>query len=153
MGKIKTLAALKKIVNKLKKQNKHIVFTNGCFDILHPGHIKVLKEAKENGDILIVGLNSDSSIRKIKGKQGRPILDEKARMQILEAIEVVSYIVLFHELTPYNLIKAIRPDCLVKGEDWGKNKIVGSNLVDIIHRVKIYPKYSTSRIIDKIKHA
>jgi D-beta-D-heptose 7-phosphate kinase/D-beta-D-heptose 1-phosphate adenosyltransferase len=151
MSKIKSLSVLKKIVGQLKKNNKRIVFTNGCFDILHPGHIKILKDSKAKGDILIVGLNSDSSIKKIKGPT-RPVMDEKARSKVLEAIELVDYIVIFGEDTPYRIIKELKPDCLVKGEDWEKNKIIGREFVKKIFRIKFYPGYSTTGIIQKIKN-
>jgi D-beta-D-heptose 7-phosphate kinase/D-beta-D-heptose 1-phosphate adenosyltransferase len=150
MKKVKTLFQIKKIVNKLKKEGKKIAFTNGCFDLLHPGHIKILKEAKNKGDVLIVGLNSDNSIKRIKGKK-RPILDEKARATILEAIEFVDYIVIFEEDTPYNLIREIRPHYLVKGEDWRKKEVVGKNLVDKVFLVKLVNGYSTTSIIEKVK--
>lgn len=152
MGKRKTLPVLKKIVAKLKKEKKRIVFTNGCFDLLHPGHIKVFREAKKKGDVLIVGLNSDSSVRKIKGPS-RPILDEASRVKVLEGIEMVDYIVLFKEETPYNLIREIKPNFLIKGKDWPEEKIVGSNLVDKVYRVSLYPGYSTTNIIKKIKES
>ncbi|MBP7088189.1 MAG: adenylyltransferase/cytidyltransferase family protein [Candidatus Omnitrophica bacterium] len=152
MSKIKSLSDLKKVVYKLKKEGKKIVFTNGCFDILHPGHIKILTIAKNKGDILIVGLNSDSSVHKIKGLK-RPILKEKARAKILEHIDVVDYITIFSEKTPYEVIKNLKPDCLVKGEDWAKDKIIGKEFVTKVYRVKMFPGYSTTNIIDYIKNA
>jgi len=151
MSKVKTLPALKKIVGSLKKKNKRIVFTNGCFDIIHPGHIKILKDAKSKGDILIVGLNSDSSVRRIKGPI-RPIMDEKARSKVLEAIELVDFIIIFDEDTPLKVIKALRPDYLVKGEDWKADKIIGREFVKKIFRIKFYPGYSTTGIIQKIRN-
>jgi D-beta-D-heptose 7-phosphate kinase/D-beta-D-heptose 1-phosphate adenosyltransferase len=151
MNKIKTLSVLGSIVKKLKKQGKVIVFTNGCFDILHPGHIKVLKEAKKKGDVLIVGLNSDSSVKRIKGKS-RPILDEKARAEVLAALNVVDYIVIFDKDNPYQLIKTLRPDFLVKGGDWEREDIVGRELVGRVIRVRLLPGYSTSAFIKKIKN-
>jgi len=150
MNKLKSLSALTKITNRLKDQGKIIVFTNGCYDILHPGHIKILNQAKEKGDILIVGLNSDSSIRKIKGNT-RPIMDEKARIMVLESISMVDYMVIFKEKTPYNLIKKIKPHILVKGGDWSKEKIIGADLVSKVYQVKLYPSYSTTKIIKRIK--
>jgi rfaE bifunctional protein nucleotidyltransferase chain/domain len=151
MSKVKTLTALKKIIANLKKKNKRVVFTNGCFDILHPGHIKILKDSKSKGDILVVGLNSDSSIRRIKGKT-RPVMDEKARSKVLEAIEFVDFIVIFNEDTPYEAIKELKPDYLVKGEDWKADKIIGKEFVKKIFRIKFYPGYSTTGIIKKIKN-
>jgi len=149
MGKIKTLPSLKKIVSQAKKQGKCLVFTNGCFDLLHPGHLKVLGTAKQKGDLLIVGLNSDSSVKKIKGP-GRPVFNEKVRAQILESVGIVDYVILFKEKTPYNLIKQLRPHILVKGGDWTENEIVGREFVDKVCRVKIHPGHSTSKLIEKI---
>jgi len=145
------LFTLKKIVSNLKKKNKRVVFTNGCFDIIHPGHIKILRDAKNKGDVLIVGLNSDSSIKRIKG-HSRPVMDEKARSKVLEAIELVNFIVIFNEDTPYEVIKELRPDYLVKGEDWKADKIIGREFVKKIFRIKFYPGYSTSGIIQKIRN-
>ena len=150
MSKLKTLSALKKIIKKFKKQKKRIVFTNGCFDLIHPGHIQLLAQAAKKGDILVVGLNSDISVKKIKGKS-RPIMDERSRVRILEAIEVIDYIIFFNEATPYSLIKALRPDVLVTGQDWSGGAIVGKDLVGQVFRVKLLPRYSTSGIIRKIK--
>jgi rfaE bifunctional protein nucleotidyltransferase chain/domain len=148
-GKLKSPKNLKNILDKLKGQGKKVVFTNGCFDLLHPGHIKLLKEAKSKGDILVVGLNSDQSVRKIKGK-GRPVLNQKARVTVLSALEYVDFIVIFGEPTPYKIIKYLRPNYLVKGSDWEEKKIVGRNLVERVFRVKLLNNYSTTSIIDKI---
>lgn len=152
MSKVKTLSILKRIIVNLKKRGKRIVFTNGCFDLIHPGHIKILKTAKQKGDVLIVGLNADVSIKRLKG-DARPIIDEKARSFVLSAIEFVDYIILFEEDTPLRLIQALRPDYLVKGEDWGKDNIIGREFVKKIYLVKFYPGYSTTKIIEKIKDA
>ena len=150
MGKIKSLKELKKAVSGLKRQGKKIVFTNGCFDILHLGHLKILNEARKKGDVLIVGLNSDSSIKRIKGSK-RPILTQDARAKLLANMIGVDYVVIFSEATPYNLIKTIKPDVLVKGGDWKKDKIVGNKLVKKIHSVKLCSGHSTTHIINKIK--
>ena len=150
MGKIKSLKELKKAVSGLKRQGKKIVFTNGCFDILHLGHLKILNEARKKGDVLIVGLNSDSSIKRIKGSK-RPILTQDARAKLLANMIGVDYVVIFSEATPYNLIKTIKPDVLVKGDDWKKDKIVGNKLVKKIHSVKLCSGHSTTHIINKIK--
>lgn len=147
--KIQTLAALKKNVERLKKQDKIIVFTNGCFDILHQGHLKTFKEAKKKGDVLIVGVNSDSSVRKIKGPK-RPIINQDCRLQVLAALELVDYVILFNEETPYNLIKIIKPHILIKGGDWTKDKIIGKEFVQKVSRIKLFPGYSTTKIIEKI---
>ena len=150
MSKVKTILALKKELKKLKSQGKKIVFTNGCFDLIHPGHIKILTQAKQKGDVLIVGLNSDLSIKKIKDSS-RPILNQKARIKVLESIEVVDYIILFDQQTPYSLIKTLKPEVLVKGGDWKTKSIIGSDLVKKVYRVKLCSGYSTSAIISKIK--
>lgn len=154
MGKLKRLDELMKIVEGQKKENKRIVFTNGCFDILHLGHIRYLREAKRLGDILIVGLNSDNSVNSLKGKD-RPLVKEKDRAEILSTLEMVDYIVIFNELTPKNLIDKIIPDVLVKGGDWKKEAVVGRDTVEaqggeviIIPEVK---GYSTSALIKRIK--
>lgn len=151
MSKIKKLSSFKHLVRALQKRKKTIVFTNGCFDILHPGHIKILRDAKRKGDILVVGLNSDSSIKRIKG-DARPIMNQDARGKVLEAIEYVDYIIVFNEDTPLELIKKIKPDYLVKGEDWASGKIIGSDFVKKVFRVKFYPGYSTTSIVQKIKN-
>lgn len=154
MSKLKTLAELMKIVEGLKKAGKKIVFTNGCFDLLHLGHIRYLGEAKRLGDVLIIGLNSDNSVESLKGPN-RPLIKEKDRAEILGALEVVDYIVIFNELTPKNLIDRVIPHFLVKGGDWAKKEVVGRNTVEA-HRgaVVIIPEikgYSTSVLINKIQ--
>ncbi|OQX81502.1 MAG: D-glycero-beta-D-manno-heptose 1-phosphate adenylyltransferase [Candidatus Omnitrophica bacterium 4484_70.1] len=149
MKKVVNRKEAKRIVEKLKKEGKKIVFTNGCFDILHPGHIKLLREAKEKGDCLIVGLNSDKSIKKIKGEK-RPILKENARAKILSAIEYVDFIVFFDEKTPYRLIKYLKPNFLVKGADWKREEIIGKEFVERIYRVTLLKNFSTTGIIDHI---
>jgi len=137
----------------LKDIGKKIVFTNGCFDIIHIGHIDYLKKAKALGDILVVGINSDKSVKNIKGKF-RPIINEKERMQILEAFYFVDFVTLFQEDTPYNLIKTIKPDILVKGGDWDIKNIVGRDIVEnsggIVTTIPYLKGYSTSNIIKKI---
>ena len=150
MGKIKSLKGLESIISRLKSKGKKIVFTNGCFDILHLGHLKIINEAKRKGDVLIIGLNSDSSIKKIKGSK-RPILTQSSRAKLLANMIGVDYVVIFNEATPYNLIKRIKPDVLVKGGDWKKDKIVGNELVKKIYRVKLCLGHSTTGIINKIK--
>lgn len=124
--KIVTLARLKKILQ--RRPAKRIVFTNGCFDILHAGHVHYLEAAKEKGNILIVGLNADTSVKKIKGPH-RPINSENDRARVLAGLEAVDFVVLFREETPYRLIQAIKPDVLVKGKDWPLGEIVGGDIV------------------------
>ena len=151
--KIKSLGALQRIINKFQKKGRKIVFTNGCFDILHYGHAKYLQDAKNKGDILVVAVNSDSSVRSIKG-EGRPIVDEGNRLKLLSALECVDYLVLFKEETPLAMIKKIRPDILVKGADWDKGKIVGSDFVESyggkVLTIKLVKGLSTTNIIKKI---
>jgi D-beta-D-heptose 7-phosphate kinase/D-beta-D-heptose 1-phosphate adenosyltransferase len=137
------------IINNLK--NKKIVFTNGCFDLLHIGHTRFLKSAKELGDILIIGLNSDLSIKSIKGKN-RPINNQENRAELLLSLKYVDYVVIFNEDTPFNLIKAIRPDILVKGGDYNVKDIVGSSIAKKTKSLHYTKDKSTSLIINKIKN-
>lgn len=151
--KIKNIPALKQAVIRLKKQRKSIVFTNGCFDILHYGHVKYLEEARAKGDILIVGVNSDASVRKIKGRF-RPVVSELDRLRILAALESVDYVILFKEPTPLNLILNIRPDVLVKGADWDTKDIVGSKILKSyggkVLTIPFIKNRSTSKLIKQI---
>jgi D-beta-D-heptose 7-phosphate kinase/D-beta-D-heptose 1-phosphate adenosyltransferase len=126
MSKIIELDSLRNILD--ERGDKKVVFTNGCFDILHVGHVRFLKECKKEGDILIVGLNSDRSVSNIKGIC-RPIVSAEDRAEILEAIEFIDYIIIFDENTPQTLIYAIKPDVLVKGVDWEESNIVGGEFV------------------------
>lgn len=131
-----------------------IVFTNGCFDVLHYGHVHYLVQAKELGDILVVGLNSDASVRRLKG-EGRPINSEQARAFVLAALEMVDYVCLFEEDTPYNLVSVVQPDVLVKGGDYAIDNIVGSDIVKKRNgEVVVLPfveGYSSTMIIEKSK--
>ena len=147
---IVSLKKLKSIVKKLKRQNKKIVFTNGCFDIVHIGHITLLKKAKSLGDVLIVGLNSDVSVRKLKGKE-RPIVCQKDRAKVLDSIKYVDYVVVFDELTPYRVITEIKPDILVKGKDYELKEVVGWGIVPKIVRINLVKDRSTTNIIEKIR--
>ncbi|MEW6607985.1 MAG: D-glycero-beta-D-manno-heptose 1-phosphate adenylyltransferase [bacterium] len=128
MSKIKTLEELKNIISDLKNQGKQIVFTNGCFDILHYGHIKYLEEAKTYGDILIVAINSDESIKKIKGDT-RPLMPQEDRAYILSALSCVDYVLIFEEIEPVRIISELIPDVLVKGGDYQLNEIKGREIV------------------------
>jgi len=127
-GKIRPLSELISLSKRLKDKGKKVVFTNGCFDLLHIGHLRYLQKAKEAGDVLIVGINSDSSMRRLKGTE-RPIVQQNERAEILSALECVDYVVVFSEDTPYRVIRAIRPDILVKGGDYEAGQIVGTYLV------------------------
>lgn len=152
-NKILPLSKLKDVVLRLKSAKKRIVFTNGCFDLIHWGHIKYLQDARKKGDILVVGINSDSSVKRIKGKN-RPVINERDRVRLIAALECVDYAVLFREDTPLKLIGLIKPDVLVKGADWNKNNIVGKDIVlnngGSVTTIKFIKGYSTSNLIKKI---
>jgi len=147
--RIKSEDEIAKIVKRLKADKKRVVFTNGCFDILHIGHIKYLEKARAMGDILIVGLNSDESVKRLKG-ESRPINSEYDRAYLISALEVVDYVTIFNEDTPYELIKAIEPDILVKGGDYEGKEVVGSDIAKEVHLVDFIEGKSTSSIIEKI---
>lgn len=151
--KIVTLKSLKRIVQKLRRRGKAIAFTNGCFDILHFGHISYLEKAKHKDRILIVGLNSDASARKIKGPK-RPIIGQNQRAGVLAALGYVDYITIFNEETPYKTIKALKPDILIKGADWRGKSVAGEKLVKSlggrVEFVKYLNRFSTTKIIDTI---
>jgi rfaE bifunctional protein nucleotidyltransferase chain/domain len=148
MKKILDMKDLKTISGRLRAEGRRIVFTNGCFDILHAGHVKYLKQAKGLGDVLIVGLNADRSVAAIK--PGRTVNSEKDRAEVLAALAAVDYVVVFREKTPYNLIKALRPDILVKGGDWKKEDIIGSDIAKETYSLPYIKGVSTTRIIEKI---
>ncbi len=137
-----------------KRNGRRVVFTNGCFDLLHPGHIRSLEQARELGDALIVGLNSDASVRQLKG-EGRPVMAERERAEILAALECVDAVVIFDELTPREVITRFLPDVLVKGADWPGDQIVGREEVEAaggrVVSIPVVPGYSTSDILRKIR--
>ena len=148
------ILSLKKLLKELKKRKgRKIVFTNGCFDILHAGHVRYLKKAKSLGDMLVLGLNSDSSVRNIKGK-GRPIVNQKDRAEVVSSLSPVDYVVIFNEPTPIKLIEAIKPDILVKGADWKRGSIIGEDFVrgcgGRISRIRLFEGRSTTGIIKRI---
>lgn len=149
-GKIKTLEELQGIVQGLKAQGKRIVFTNGCFDLLHPGHVEYLEEARGFGDVLIVAVNGDQSLRRLKGPE-RPIMPLWARMRVLAGLEAVDYVLPFEEDTPLRVIAALRPHVLVKGGDWSPEEVVGRELVEEVRIVTYREGFSTSGIIRRIK--
>jgi D-beta-D-heptose 7-phosphate kinase/D-beta-D-heptose 1-phosphate adenosyltransferase len=150
-NKIVDRKKLKSIISELKNRGKKIVFTNGCFDILHIGHIRYFEEAKNFGDVFVIGLNSDSSVSKIK--PGRPVIPEQQRAEVLSALYMVDYIILFNEDTPYGLIKEIKPDVLIKGADWKEEDIVGRDIVKEVHTIPFVKGASTSEIIKKIQNS
>ena len=151
--KIKNQAAMKEVVEKAKREGKKVVFTNGCFDILHQGHVRYLSEAKKCGDYLIVGLNSDQSVRNIKGKN-RPLMPEGARAELLAALCFVDGVVIFNEKDPFAIIKYLQPQILVKGADWSEDDIIGAKLIKKtggeVKRIPLVPDISTSDIIRRI---
>jgi len=156
MSKITPRNELKAKIDRLKREGKKVVFTNGCFDILHAGHTRYLREARKLGDTLILALNSDSSVRSIKGPM-RPIVPEAERAEVVAALDSVDYVTVFDELTPLELIEFLRPDVIVKGGDWADKDIVGAEAVRKWGgRVAIMPEIegaSTTNIIDKVLQA
>lgn len=151
--KILSLEALQSVLLKVRKSGKKIVFTNGCFDILHVGHVRYLAAAKSAGHILVVGLNSDASVEIIKGTK-RPIINQHQRAEVLASLQSVDYVTLFDEADPLRLIAALRPDVLVKGADWEADEIVGADVVTAhggkVMRIEMVPDASTSTIIRRI---
>jgi D-beta-D-heptose 7-phosphate kinase/D-beta-D-heptose 1-phosphate adenosyltransferase len=151
--KILDMATLLPKIYDFRKKGKTIVFTNGCFDIIHAGHVRYLHAAKQEGDILIVGLNSDKSVQLIKDKN-RPIISEKYRAEVLAGLEAVDYVTIFNEMDPLQLICAIKPDVLVKGSDWKEKDIIGAEAVKgrggKVVRVDLLQGLSTSLIIQTI---
>jgi D-glycero-beta-D-manno-heptose 1-phosphate adenylyltransferase len=154
-GRVLNSESLQSAVGAYRNQNKKIVFTNGCFDLLHIGHITYLEEAKKLGDILIVGINTDASVQKLKGPT-RPIQNEDDRSAILAALKAVDHTILFGEETPLELIKKIKPDVLVKGGDWKIEQIVGSDFVisngGIVKSLNFINGKSTTAIIERSKN-
>ena len=141
---------LLRIINQDKKKGKTIVFTNGCFDILHKGHLSYLREASKLGDIFILGLNSDSSVKRLKGND-RPINNENDRAEVLSFLDFIDYITIFDEETPYELIKSINPDVLVKGGDYKAEDVVGKEFSGKVEIIPFVEGYSTTSIINKLK--
>jgi len=149
MGAVLTWNELKEAVDAARAEGRRVVFTNGCFDILHVGHVRYLKAAKTMGDVLVVGLNTDRSVSTLK--RGRPVVPEGQRAEVIAALETVDYVTLFDEETPYELIRLVRPDVLVKGGDWKKEEIVGSDIVPETHSLPFVDGMSTTKIIEKIR--
>lgn len=148
-NKIVSLRRLKTQLAAARKAGRKIVFTNGCFDILHAGHVSVLEFSRSKGDVLVVGLNSDESVRHLKGPT-RPVNKQHDRALVLAALESVSYVCIFNEDTPYNLIKAVRPDVLVKGGDYKPREIVGREFAGKVVRFALLKGRSTTGIIKKV---
>lgn len=154
MSNIKSRKEIKEIRTQLKKEEKKVVFTNGCFDLIHSGHVDYLTKAREMGDVLILGLNTDSSVKRIKGDK-RPILKQDERAFILSNLRPVDYVTFFEEDTPAEIINELIPDILVKGADWAIDKIVGREVVEAnggeVKTIKFVNDQSTSNIIKIIK--
>jgi len=153
-GKIYTAETLLPELQKWRDQHLKIVFTNGCFDLLHLGHVDYLEKARNLGNKLVLGLNTDASIKRLKGEE-RPLQDEMARARIMASLLFVDAVVLFNEDTPYNLIKLVQPDILVKGDDYSPENIVGADIVKekggTVETVSLVKGYSTTNIVAKIK--
>ena len=143
------------LVAQARRSNKTIVFTNGVFDILHPGHIRYLRDARALGDLLIVGVNSDRSVKALNKAPDRPINAELERAEVLAALASVDAVVIFDEETPHEIISALQPDILVKGADWGEDAIVGRDVVEArggrVVRIALAEGYSTTRLIERVR--
>jgi len=148
-GILRDLEELKRVVGELRSKGKKIVFTNGCFDILHAGHADYLERARKFGDFLIVAVNSDSSVRKIKGEK-RPVVPEEMRAKLLSSLKPVDLVFIFDEETPLRVIEAVRPDVLVKGADWPLEKIVGREFAGKVERIPFRFGISTTKIIERV---
>lgn len=152
--KLKPLEIIKNEIKALQQQGKKIVFTNGCFDILHAGHVDIFQQARNLGDALVVAVNSDISIKKIKGEK-RPVVPQAQRMQVLAALEAIDYVVIFDEENPLKIIKEIQPDILVKGGDWPVETIVGREIVEKkggkVLSIPLMEGISTTNIIEEVK--
>lgn len=155
LEKLKSLDELAAIAAAARAKGQTVVFTNGCFDLLHCGHVHTLRQAKAAGDVLIVAVNSDRSVKSIKTPQ-RPILPETDRVELIAAMEMVDYVILFDEPDPYKLIAAIKPQVLAKGGDWSSDKIIGADIVEADGgRVVVIPYlkgFSTTEIIERIRN-
>ena len=150
--KIVSSRALARLLSRERAKGRRVVFTNGVYDLIHAGHVTLLARAKKLGDLLVVGLNSDASVRRLKGPQ-RPIAAEKDRALVVAALEPVDYVTFFKEDTPYALIGVLRPDILVKGGDYAPGEIVGRDLVKKVVRIPLVQGRSTSAVIQKILKA
>ncbi len=152
-AKILAPAALARHLATARRTGKRVVFANGCFDLLHPGHVDLLNQARRAGDLLVVALNSDRSVRTQSKGPGRPVVGERDRAIVIAALECVDYVTIFSEPTPLKLIARLRPDVLVKGADWAAKRIVGRDLVRRVLRVRLRPGYSTTKLVARIRKA
>ena len=155
MSRILSRAEAVRFVEAERRQGRVIVFTNGVFDILHPGHVRYLADAKAHGDVLIIGLNSDASVRRLDKGPDRPLNPEQERAEVLAAMRVVDAVVIFDEETPLEIVTAVQPDVLVKGADWAADAIVGRDVVEArggkVVRIPLAEGYSTSAIVDRLR--
>jgi len=153
-AKLLSATALARQLTALRRRGKRIVFTNGCFDLIHPGHVRYLRQAKRLGDVLVVALNSDASVRRLKGPM-RPLVPQRDRCEVMAALEMVDYVTVFNDETPYKLIARLQPDVLVKGGDWTPDRIVGAEIVRArggrVRSIRFAPGYSTTRLVERIK--
>jgi len=147
-------AALQRRLATLRRQGKRIVFTNGCFDLIHPGHVRYLRAAKQLGDVLVVALNSDASVRRLKGPT-RPLVRQRDRCEVMAALEMVDFVTVFNEDTPLQLITLLQPDVLVKGGDWTPDQIVGADVVKArggtVRSLRFAKGYSTTGLVERIR--
>lgn len=152
--KVKSLAAAVRLVRRARAEGRRAVFTNGCFDLLHRGHVRFLEEARRLGDLLVVGVNSDASVRRLGKGPGRPVVPEAERAEVLAALAAVDCVVLFGEPDPARVIRALRPDVLVKGGDWPVDRIVGADVVQAgggsVRSLGYLPGTSTTGLIRRI---
>ncbi len=152
---VMSLAEATAWVTRLRSTSRTVVFTNGVFDLLHPGHVRYLTEARRHGDVLIVGINSDRSVRLLAKAPDRPVNPEAERAEVLSALATVDAVVVFDEETPLSVISALQPDVLVKGADWGENAIVGRDVVERrggrVVRIALAQGYSTTKILEKVR--
>jgi rfaE bifunctional protein nucleotidyltransferase chain/domain len=157
VGRVLGVAELRGVLAEQRRTGRTIVFTNGCFDLLHPGHVRSLRDARAFGDVLVVGLNSDRSVKRLGKGPDRPILNEDERAEVLAALEMVDYLTLFDEDTPIELIRAVEPDVLVKGGDWNEADIVGADFVrgrgGRVERMAYHPGLSTTELLQRIRSA
>src|SRR5512143_310204 len=155
MTKILNPAALKRRLEAVRRKGKRIVFTNGCFDLIHPGHVRYLRAARRLGDLLVVGVNSDASVRRLGKGRDRPLVAHDDRAEVIASLEMVDYVCIFDEDTPYELIRAVQPDVLVKGGDWRIDRIIGADLVrgrgGIVRSLPLASGYSTTRLLRRAR--
>ena len=152
---ILTWPTLKRRLTALRREGKKIVFTNGCFDLIHPGHVRYLRAARRLGDVLVVAINTDASVGRLGKGEDRPLNPEYDRAEVLAALEMVDYVTLFDQDTPEELIRTLRPDVLVKGGDWTPDRIVGSDIVrargGIVKSLPFAPGYSTTAFVERVR--